>query len=421
MRQGNRTMSRCGLAICLLVLAVSVQASDQVGQFYTGAMGTYIDGDRDRNTRDEIAGGQIQFGYALSEYFNVELDGQLLDINGSPGPDLKQEAVSLDLMNVHNRDGAFSPYILGGIGWVNSEFQGGADDDNLQLKAGFGLLSDLFSDRLSLRTEILMRWEDARGGNFRDFIANAGLQYAFGKGRTRTVDSDGDGIEDGADRCPGTPIGAAVDSRGCELDADGDGVVDGQDACPDTARGAKVDNRGCAIDSDGDGVPDGIDRCADTPMGATVDSVGCETDSDGDGVVDRLDRCPGTPAGVATDVRGCEIKAEINLPDVNFETNSDSLLQSGKGTLNDAAATLKKNPSIIVEIGGHTDSAGAAEYNLALSERRAKTVQAYLAGRGVDIKRLKYRGYGETQPIASNETPAGRAENRRVVLRILSR
>ena len=75
----------------------------------------------------------------------------------------------------------------------------------------------------------------------------------------------------------------------------------------------------------------------------------------------------------------------------------------------------------IVEIGGHTDSAGAAEYNLALSERRAKTVQAYLAGRGVDIERLKYRGYGETQPIASNETPAGRAENRRVVLRILSR
>ncbi len=421
MRQENgMTLGYC-LALGLLILASAVHASDQPGQFYTGAMGTYIDSDRDRSLRDEIAGGQIQFGYALSEYFNLELDGQLLDINGSPGADLKQKAISFDVLNVHNRDGTFSPYLLGGIGWVNSEFQGGVDDDNLQLKAGFGLLSDLFSDRLSLRTEVLIRWEDARGGDFRDLLVNAGLQYAFGNARTRTVDSDSDGVEDAGDRCPGTPVGEAVDNRGCEFDADGDGVVNGRDSCPDTLRGAVVDSRGCAVDGDGDGVPDGIDQCKGTPRGATVGPDGCELDSDGDGVVDRLDRCPGTPAGVATDVKGCEIKAAINLPDVNFGTNSDSLLLSGKGTLDDAAATLRKNPKIVVEIGGHTDSQGAAEYNLSLSERRAKTVQAYLAGKGIDIKRLKYRGYGETQPIASNESAAGRAENRRVVLRVLSR
>jgi outer membrane protein OmpA-like peptidoglycan-associated protein len=118
-------------------------------------------------------------------------------------------------------------------------------------------------------------------------------------------DSDGDGVPDGIDRCPTTVAGASVDSRGCSQDSDGDNIPDGLDQCPDTPAGVLVDPRGCPKDSDGDGIPDGLDRCSDTPHGATVDALGCPGDEDGDGVLDGLDQCPRTPAGAAVNAQGC--------------------------------------------------------------------------------------------------------------------
>ena len=118
-------------------------------------------------------------------------------------------------------------------------------------------------------------------------------------------DSDNDGVPDGVDRCPNTVAGAAVDVRGCSQDSDGDNIPDGLDKCPDTPPGVLVDARGCPKDSDGDGIPDGLDRCSDTPRGATVDALGCPGDEDGDGVLDGLDRCPRTPVGAAVNSTGC--------------------------------------------------------------------------------------------------------------------
>jgi len=118
-------------------------------------------------------------------------------------------------------------------------------------------------------------------------------------------DSDNDGVPDGVDRCPNTVAGAAVDVRGCSQDSDGDNIPDGLDKCPDTPPGVLVDARGCPKDSDGDGIPDGLDRCSDTPRGATVDALGCPGDEDGDGVLDGLDRCPRTPVGAAVNSSGC--------------------------------------------------------------------------------------------------------------------
>jgi outer membrane protein OmpA-like peptidoglycan-associated protein len=118
-------------------------------------------------------------------------------------------------------------------------------------------------------------------------------------------DSDNDGVPDGIDRCPNTVPGAAVDVRGCSQDSDGDNIPDGLDKCPDTPAGVLVDPRGCPKDSDGDGIPDGLDRCSDTPRGATVDALGCPGDEDGDGVLDGLDRCPRTPVGAAVNSSGC--------------------------------------------------------------------------------------------------------------------
>ena len=115
------------------------------------------------------------------------------------------------------------------------------------------------------------------------------------------------------------------------------------------------------------------------------------------------------------------MQAEIQLPDVRFESNSDRLRPGAESTLNDAADTLMRNPGLRTEVAGYTDSRGDANYNRGLSERRAKTVRDYLINRGVDASNLSWRGYGEASPIADNETAEGRDLNRRVVLIILER
>ncbi len=144
-------------------------------------------------------------------------------------------------------------------------------------------------------------------------------------------------------------------------------------------------------------------------------------DSDNDGVTDDRDNCPNTAAGVVVDSKGCEIREEIRLPSVQFETNSDVLRAGAMDELDDAARTLIRNPSLVVEVAGYTDDQGDAEYNLGLSERRAKTVFDYLINRGAATDNVSWKGYGETGPIADNATAAGRQENRRVVLRVIER
>jgi len=106
---------------------------------------------------------------------------------------------------------------------------------------------------------------------------------------------------------------------------------------------------------------------------------------------------------------------------VNFETNSDRVLAGAGAILDNVVASLKKNPTIEVEIGGYTDSAGSDELNASLSARRAQTVHDYLAANGIAEDRMTVRGYGESNPIADNGAAEGRAENRRVVLKITER
>mgnify|MGYP004443623457 FL=1 len=126
-------------------------------------------------------------------------------------------------------------------------------------------------------------------------------------------DSDGDGVEDYLDKCPNTPSEAwsTVDAHGCPKDSDGDGIEDYLDECPGTPKEAAgyVDSKGCPKDSDGDGIPDYLDKCPDTPEEAkgAVDENGCPRDSDGDGIPDYLDKCPGSPKEAAgyVDANGC--------------------------------------------------------------------------------------------------------------------
>ncbi len=234
-------------------------------------------------------------------------------------------------------------------------------------------------------------------------------------------DDDGDGVANHLDRCPDTPRGVEVDDVGCPLDSDGDGVPDYLDKCPGTPDGVEVDAEGCPLDSDGDGVPDTADRCPGTPAGVDVDSVGCPLDSDGDGVPDYLDKCPNTPRGVPVDDNGCPPTGVVVRGDqwgvegrILFDVNKDTLKPDARALLDRVAAYLQKNLQWHVEIQGHTDSTGPAAWNDTLSRMRAEAVRDYLITRGVAADRLAAAGFGPTKSIASNETPEGRQQNRRV-------
>jgi outer membrane protein OmpA-like peptidoglycan-associated protein len=238
------------------------------------------------------------------------------------------------------------------------------------------------------------------------------------------TDTDADGVYDGIDICAATPTGARVDARGCPTDADADGVADGTDQCPNTPPGATVDATGCPVDSDRDGVPDGLDKCPSTPPGTEVDSSGCQraSDTDGDGVDDSKDKCARTAAGTRVDAAGCpilftEARTPVVLRGVTFETGRSALKPDSYTILDIVAASLVANPDIRIEIAGHTDNTGSLATNTRLSQARADAVRAYLASKGVAPDRMVAKGYGPSEPIAPNTTPAGRAQNRRVELR----
>ena len=227
---------------------------------------------------------------------------------------------------------------------------------------------------------------------------------------------------DDVDQCPYSEPGEIVGPDGCVvfIDSDRDGVVDNKDLCANTPAGAPVDSYGCISDVDGDGVTDDIDQCPNTVQGAAIDVTGCERDDDGDNVVNHRDRCPNTRPGVPVDSDGCQIGSTYELRGVNFRVGIGSVAHGRRADSRRCRAPwLLDHPHLIVEVAGHTDSDGSATANLSLSDRRANTVRDYLIQRGVNPNSITARGYGESQPVADNESAEGKAENRRVELRIL--
>jgi OmpA-OmpF porin, OOP family len=134
-------------------------------------------------------------------------------------------------------------------------------------------------------------------------------------------------------------------------------------------------------------------------------------DSDKDGVWDENDLCPNTPVGAQVNVKGC-----WSFGDALFDTNKASIKQNAFALLNNAYKIFEKNPDMSVTLKGHTDNRGTDAYNMDLSQRRAESVKAYLVNQGIDSARLTCKAYGESSPIAANDTDQGRALNRRVEL-----
>ena len=155
----------------------------------------------------------------------------------------------------------------------------------------------------------------------------------------------------------------------------------------------------------------------ETPAPVTV------VDSDNDGVPDGQDACPDTPRTYAVDDRGCPIPVEeiarVEL-EVNFEVDRSEVQSQYFDEIQEVADFMRQYPEVIVELEGHTDSDGTEEYNQGLSQRRADAVRQVLIDRfGIQGSRISATGYGESRPIASNNTPAGKAQNRRVVTVII--
>jgi outer membrane protein OmpA-like peptidoglycan-associated protein len=253
--------------------------------------------------------------------------------------------------------------------------------------------------------------------------------FGFVDDKGCAIDTDEDGVADWKDECPNTPKDAKgyVNEWGCENDTDQDGVPDWRDQCPQTPIEAisAVDANGCEIDTDKDGVPDWKDQCPNTPIEAKgfVDTMGCEIDTDQDGVADWKDQCPKTPGSITNN--GCpEMKKEVKnllqkaMQGIEFETGKAIIKKSSYALLDEIATIFIENPSYIIEIQGHTDNVGNADMNKELSYKRANAVREYFISKGVDANRMTARGYGMEQPIADNNTKAGRAKNRRVQFEI---
>ena len=232
-------------------------------------------------------------------------------------------------------------------------------------------------------------------------------------------DTDGDGIKDEDDACPDVP-GPEI-NNGCP-DTDGDGLFDFIDECP-TEFGPK-ENNGCPWpDTDGDGLLDKDDKCP--YLAGPLANEGCPyQDTDEDGVLDKDDKCPNTPGPVANE--GCpEIEQEVQeilktaFENLEFETGKDVIKDESIPSLTELADVLVKKPEWKLQIAGHTDNVGAAQSNLVLSKKRSEAVKRFMVSKGIDAERLTALYFGETDPIADNNTAEGRQKNRRVEMTII--
>ncbi len=218
-------------------------------------------------------------------------------------------------------------------------------------------------------------------------------------------------------------------------DPDGDGITGAADKCPNVAedRDGFEDEDGCPDnDNDADGIADAQDKCPLKPenVNGTDDEDGCpEEDTDGDGFFGSRDKCPDAPEtkNGFQDDDGCpdELPPAIKkftgvIEGIKFKTGSANILPGSFTILDRAVAVLKEYPDIKMEIQGHTDNRGKAEYNRNLSQKRAEAVRTYFITRGVGAERLTAVGYGFDKPIADNKRESGRALNRRTEFQLIT-
>jgi OOP family OmpA-OmpF porin len=405
-----------GIAMILLAaIAASGHAEVRKGAFsLTPFIGGYtFEGNEDLKTAPVFGlrgGYHFKKNLSLEGFFNyVPTENKSLAGN----PNVKLYGFGIEGLYHFMPESQLVPFLAAGVG--GNRYSGSSaieDRDRFTVDYGAGLKYFL-TDNLALRADVRHVILPSHGYN--ELLYTVGINFLFG-GEKKTVvaatragepaaapevipDSDGDGVPDNLDKCPGTPAGVKVDRDGCPLDSDGDGVPDYLDKCPGTPAGVKVDKDGCPLDSDGDGVPDYLDKCPDTPKGMAVDQDGC----------------PLAALGAVSAVETQIVERGRVTLNVEFDFDKAVIKKKFHDEIGNLAAVMKKYPDLKITIEGHTDNVGSLTYNEKLSQRRADAVKKYLVEEfGIEVSRLTTKGYGEIRPIESNATKEGRQKNRRV-------
>src|SRR5437667_263341 len=405
-------MRRFAVLATLLTLPTGRLAAQHAGQFEAGAFGSYTRYDAAFGLADKLGGGG-RLGYFFGDAVGLEAEvlfqPQYTVSSGGTPTTLQPLIGSASLVFNAVHGSRLMVYLLGGYSLLDFGTRAPYRFTDNAMHGGAGLrifLTQRVAARLEGRGVYVPSTRSAFGPTTAThFVATAGLSVFHLGGPP--ADADKDGVPDGIDQCPNTPIGALVDAKGCPMDSDLDGVPDGLDKCPNTPAGTPVDTTGCPLprqvirDSDGDGVPDDRDKCPNTPAGSKVDANGCI-------ILFQPEIVPGAP--------GAPARPTLILRGVNFEWGRSALTRDSYAVLDQVAGSLVANPEIRIEIAGYTDNTGSAPLNVRLSEARAASVRAYLARKGVSPGRMVAKGYGASGFIAPNTTAPGRAQNRRVEL-----
>ena len=375
-----KSLSRMLAVSAVALTATSVNAFD--GDGYMGLMGLGYFPDSELGLKDG-SGARMLYGVPIGDTLKLEFNA--FGYGAEPengGAYFKQFGGGLDLVAPLTKGTQVTPFILFGGGYSLADSRDIPQLDNGYANVGLGLLANLgggWGIRAEGRYVALFPDDDANfeDEHLNDAVAGLGLQYTF-----RTV---------AAAPPPPAVVPPPPPPPAPPADTDGDGVIDPSDQCPNTPKGVQVDRTGCPLDGDGDGVPDYLDKCPNTTKGLKVDATGC--------------------------VREAQT---IVLQNVNFEFDKATLTADARVVLAKVAQGLVSQKDLRVEIAGHTDSKGSDSYNQRLSGERAASVKSFLISQGVTPQQLSSRGYGEAQPVATNETEAGQAQNRRVEFRVLS-
>mgnify|MGYP001569293317 CR=1 FL=1 len=399
------------------------------------------------------APSKLSLGRYLSKSFSLELaisvnkitkigniNVEESDILGNDDLEGSLSYIAIDantIYNINNLIGDtkwFEPYALGGLGFNSKNSK-----TRISLNVGGGAkfwITKKFGTKI--QTAYKHFFDE---GNYPHFQHSASLMYKFG-----SYDEDNDGVYDKNDKCP--TVFGLVEFGGCP-DSDNDGITDSEDKCPNVfgveslngCPDADLDgvtdkedkcpyykglpkNNGCP-DSDNDGLIDQIDLCP--RVAGPLSNKGCpEPDTDGDGIVDKYDKCKFEKGVVSND--GCPefIKEELEVKltqlarSILFVSGSNVFYRKYESQLDEIANLMKLHEDLKFQIQGHTDNRGSEQTNLKLSLYRVNKVLNYLVSKGVDQFNLKVKGFGETMPIASNDTQEGRAKNRRVEVKIIN-
>ncbi len=374
----SKQASAFRMAFAVMALAgassVAMAAADTSGSAYDNYVyfgGFYMGADKGRvpaqETNDSF-GYQAGIGTRLTNNLWVEgqFFGDTIETGGNQ-TDYYQTGFGVDLQYAFGQRSEFTPYVVAGIGGVFNDVAGGNNDEvSPYVNLGVGFTKSILGlEALRLRGELRAVYDDYDNGTekgFVDYRASVGLEMALGNKPAEVVVKE-------------VPVEKIVVKE----------------------------------------VP--VERVVIKEVPAPVVEP-VNVDDDGDGVINERDKCPNTPRGARVDGNGCVVEQTLVMRDITFEFNSARLTANAQRLMENVVAFLRNDPTARIAISGHTDNKGSDAYNLKLSRSRANEVRDYLVGYGIEASRLQAAGYGESRPVASNDSESGRELNRRVEFKI---